>query len=415
MKKTKKTIIIAAAIILIAGLIVAAILMLKTDSFGMNATKRKKAVAVVGGTEKITANELANSYLNYYTQIENYNSQLLMYYGVSYYDLSTDEAKNELKNEMLDSLVEERAAIVLAGQKGITLTAEEKAECEATGKANYDSLVQEYVDGYASSGYTDAKSYALTSVAQYLIDYGFGNKTEFIRRATKSAEASALKTKLLAKLSEESGITAEKASELYADWAANFETNYYAGSVAQQDANFITGSASYRYLYIPEGFVFVRVINLGTDKARAEALVAEIGTDAEVFEKYCASEENTDGLMKLVAADEGYAIGESDSSFSSEVYTAAAAMNVGDIALVTVPAATTESTETESAEASYYIIRRIDGQTGIVPFEKVSEAVVNDLVTDKQTEYAETTIHEWISAEGNVVIDEALLAEIKVA
>ena len=125
--KKKKVIITTAAILLVVILVVAAILLLKSDAFGMNSSQRKKPVAVVGGSEKITANELAIDFQNYYGNIDNYNMYAL-YYGVgTYHDVSTPEGVEELRQEILHELIEQRAYVCLAKEKGITLTAEEKA------------------------------------------------------------------------------------------------------------------------------------------------------------------------------------------------------------------------------------------------------------------------------------------------
>ena len=416
MKNKKKIIITVAVIILVIVLVIAAIMLLKSDTFGMNATQRKKAVAVVG-TEKVTANELAVSFQNYYSNIDNYNMYALYYGYGTYHDVSTPEGVEALKKEILDDLIEERAYVAMAAEYGITLSAEEKAQCKADGAAAYDDLVAQYTDSYAKSGYSDPKSYAVSTIAQYFSNYGIGTKSEYVRRSTYSAEAALLAEKVNAKLKEESGITEADAEALYPDWASYYEGYYSEGMVATYDSYFMQGYQKIRYLYIPENFVFLRVITL-TDEARAAELAAEIGTDAEKFETYCMSEENQDGLMPLIAADDSYAISANDSSFDPAVYEAVAAMNVGDITLVTVDVPAEEPAEgEEAAEAAptkyFYIVRRVEGNYGIAPFEKVKDTVAADVIEDAQSKFVEERVHAWIAEEGHVVTDDAAVAAIK--
>lgn len=433
--KKKKVVLTVVAVVLVICLIIAAIVLLKKDTFGMTRTERNKPVAVVGGTETITANEFAVDFNNYYSNVDSYNMAYIYGYGGSYHDVSTPEGVEALKKEIFDGMVEERAIICIAAEKGITLTAEEKEQAAKTGREAYDNLVNSYAESYKSYGYSDPKSQAVSGVGEYISKTGIGTKTEYVRRATHSAEASLLQEKVFAKLGEESGITAENAAEYYPDWAKMYQENYTEGYIAYYDEAFIAGEIQNRFLYIPEeGFVFVRVIKL-TDGARAEAIVADIGTDAAKFETYCMSEENQDGLMPLIAADDAYAISAADSSFDASVYEAAAAMNVGDIKLVVVdnkadeeepaaeeaaePAAEEAAAEPAAEEAAaepaaeYYIIRRVEGATGIVPFEKVKDKVTDDVVEYAKEEYAEKAVHEWIEKEGNVKIDESVYEMIE--
>lgn len=418
--KKKKVILITAAVILAIVIAVAAILLLKSDMFGMTKAQRNKPVATVGGTETVTASEFAIGFQNYYGNIDMYN-QYAMYYGVgSYHDVSTPEGVEALRKEILDDLVSQRAYVALAKKYGITLTDEEKKQAAEAGKASYESLVSQYTEQYARSGNADAKNYAMTSVAEYISKSGIGSKAEFIRRNTYNEEAAKLQTKVVEKLKADSGITAEQAEELYPDWASYYEGFYSEGYVSQFDQYFIEGAQKMRYPYIPEDFVFVRVIEL-SDKDRAEALAAEIGTDAEIFEKYCGnkdskSEENLDKLMPLVAADDSYAIGANDSSFHPSVYEDVAAMNVGDIKLINVTSEASEEEGTAEAEEPYsafYIIRRVEGTTGIVPFEKIKDTVAEDVVSNAQSEAAAKAVSDWIAEEGNVVIDDDVYAMVR--
>ena len=418
--KKKKIITTAVIVVLVIALIIAAISLLKKDNFGMTSAQRNAAVAVVGGSEKITANEFAIDLQNYIGNIDQYNMYAL-YYGIGTYRDPSD--KDAIREEKLHELIEERAYVAIAREFGITLSSEEKKEAEEAGKKAYDNLVEQYTNQYSQYGYADPKSYAVSSVAEYFSKSGIGSKSKFIQRNTVTEEASKLRTKVIEKLKEDSNITDDQAEELYPDWVSFYEGYYSEGMIATYDNYFIQGNQKIRYLYIPEeGFVFVRVIALD-DEARANEMVEQIGTDAEKFEEFCMSEENNDGLMPLVAPEDSYAISENDSSFDAAVYEAAKEMNVGDIKLVVVTTAPeAEETDEESEEpaepaepvTTYYIIRRVEGATGFTPFEKVKDVVVSDVISDAKDKYADKYVHEWMENEGNVVINENVLATVKV-
>ena len=399
MKSKKKVVIIVVAIVLVIALIGCAFLFLKKDAFGMNRSERNAAAITVGGTEKVTAGELATYFNNYYSNL----NQQYSYYGFTF-------PEDDVKESVVEELAEEKAYVCIARELGLSLTAEEEAECKTSGKEAYQELLDEYTEYYESNGTTDAANYALTSVTDYLANYGYGTKQAFIDRNTEAARDEKLMSKVEEYYKNEAGYTDEQLPELYEKFVTeNYKDTYYDGVVATYDEYYAEDYQVIRYLYIPEDFLFVRVISL-TDEARASEIFADIAGDAEKFETYCKSDENTDVLMKKIADDDAYAIGANDSSFDAAVYEKAAAMNIGDIELVNVVTGTDDD---GNETGTCYIIRRVEGTTGIVPFEKVKDTVSSDVLEYVQSEYIEEKVHAWLNTEGNVVKNEEVIAKIK--
>ena len=126
-RQTKKIILFAAVALAIIVLVAGLIMLLRKDSFGDNYFTRNKTVATVNG-EKISKNQFAVSLNNYYSNIDTYN-MYAMYYGYGqYYDTSTEAGMKSLKNDILNSLIDNEVYIAMAKDLGITLTSEEKAE-----------------------------------------------------------------------------------------------------------------------------------------------------------------------------------------------------------------------------------------------------------------------------------------------
>lgn len=413
MKKNKKIIISTVALFLVVAVIITAVLLLKKDSFGMTRTQRNAVVAKVGD-ETVTANELAIAYANYSSNIDTYNLYAQYYGTYNYYDLSTEEGKASLKQDMLDSLVEQRAYVALAKESGIELTKEEKAAAAQAGKDSYQEMIDSYTESYQSAGYANPSNYAMSAAGDYLTSYGIGTKSAFIARNTYAAEAELYAEKLTAMLEEKSGITEESGPALYEAYTSTAAEDYTAGTVALYDSYYMAGSIDCRALYIPEDqeFRFIRVISL-ENEARAEEMFAEIGNDAEKFETYCMSEENLDQLMPLVAADDYYAISAEDSVFTDEIYAAAKDMVPGDIQLVKVPVTLTNEDGSESTSMQCYIIRAVEGQTGVVPYEKIKDTLGASLIAAEKSEFVYSELNTFIADASKVSIDEAVFNAVK--
>ena len=157
------------------------------------------------------------------------------------------------------------------------------------------------------------------------------------------------------------------------------------------------------YLYIPEDFIFVRVIQL-TDKIKAQEILEKV-QGGEDFETYFASDDNENADGKNLK-DKAQAIGANDSAFSAEVYTQAAAASVGDVILVPV-----EGTDSDgNATTTYYLVKRVEGTTGMVPYEDVKSVIDSTLKSHEESEYANKQVEAWREKANIVIDDEAVQA-----
>ena len=95
------------------------------------------------------------------------------------------------------------------------------------------------------------------------------------------------------------------------------------------------------------------------------------------------------------------AIGENDSIFDSAVYTLAQDMNVGDVDMVQ---AVTKSSEGDDVN-TYYIVKRVEGTTGIVPYDEVKSVIDSTLKDYAESSYYSEQFDAW-RAKVNIVIDD---------
>ena len=109
-------------------------------------------------------------------------------------------------------------------------------------------------------------------------------------------------------------------------------------------------------------------------------------------------------MGKAAAADKGTAIGEHDSPFDGSVYDLAKDMNVGDVELAQ---AVTKDSDGNDATA-YFIVKRVEGTTGIVPYEEVKSVIDSTLKSYAENNYYTEQMEAWRD-KANIVIDEDTL------
>ena len=158
------------------------------------------------------------------------------------------------------------------------------------------------------------------------------------------------------------------------------------------------------YLYIPEDFIFVQVIQI-SDAEKAQEIMTKI-RGGEDFETFRTSEDNESAEGKALAADKGQPIGENDSIFNSAVYVLAKDMQVGDVDMVEA----VDQDSDGSATASYYIVKRVEGTTGIVPYEEVKSVIDGTLKSYAGSKYFDEQMDAWREKANIVIYDEAVQA-----
>lgn len=147
------------------------------------------------GSETITKGEYSTAFNEYYSNISTYNLYALYYGYGKYYDVSTEAGVQELKTDMLDSLIQQKAYRQIAKELGITLTDEELDECRKTGQEAYQQMYESCVESAKNAGSTTPETYADTLIATYFSNMGL-TKSGFIAYKTEAAQASKLADKV---------------------------------------------------------------------------------------------------------------------------------------------------------------------------------------------------------------------------
>ncbi len=399
-RQTKKILLIAAVALAIIVLVAGLIMLLRKDSFGDNYFTRNKAVATVNGA-KITKNEYAMALSNYYSNIDTYN-MYAMYYGYGeYYDVSTEEGMHKLKTGILNSLIDSEMYIQMGKELGITLTDEELSAVAQSAKDALANLKDQILESAKSSGSQNPETYAASMLANYFSNMGINQKT-FLKRSEHSALAEAYADKVQEHLAAERNVTDGELKDIYAAYVQEHYVDAYTdGAYTMTESYVANGYTDIPYLYIPEDFIFVRVIAL-TDGIKAKDILSKI-QGGEDFETYFASDDNDNTVGKGLG-DKPQAIGEADSAFNAEVYKQAAEAAVGDVIMVTV-----EGTDSDgNAITTYYIVKRVEGTTGVVPYEDVKAVVDSTLKSQEESEYISEQVDAWRQKASIVIDDEAV-------
>ena len=386
-RQTKKIILFAAVALAIIVLVAGLIMLLRKDSFGDNYFTRNKAVATVNGA-KISKNQFAMSLSNYYSNIDTYN-MYAMYYGYGqYYDTSTEAGMKSLKNDILNSLIDNEVYIAMAKDLGITLTSEELAAVKTDAQESLTNLKEQILESAQSSGSQNPETYAATLLGNYFSNMGINRKT-YLKRSEHSALAQKYAAKLQEHFAAERNVTEEELPEIYAAYVQeHYVDGYTDGSYSLNESYVALGYTDVPYLYIPEDFIFVRVIQL-SDKVLATDTLNKI-QGGEDFETFFAGDDNENTTGKGLG-DQPQAIGGTDSAFDAKVYEEASAAAVGDVILVTV-----EGTDSDgNATTTYYIVKRVEGTTGVVPYEDVKEKIDSTLKSHEENEYYTEQVDAW--------------------
>lgn len=412
MKNKKRTVLTVVIAVLAIALIATSIMLLKKDKMGYNYFERNQTIASVGNL-RITKGEFAQSFNDYYSNISTYNLYALYYGYGQYFDTSTEEGLNDLREYIMENLLAQKAYVQMAEEMGITLTEEEEALCKQDGKDAYDELYNQCVESAKSAGSTTPETYADTTIASYLSGMGL-TKSSFIARQTEASRAEMLAELVYTQLQEEKVVADEDLPQIYADYVQEHYVDAYEdGAYASYEYYRQMGQYNTPYLYVPEDFVFIRVIQLNALDLAQESM-EKIENDPAQFEILLKDEEvNLDAFIGTLEEDEGYGIGALDSLFDNAVYMVANELEVGEVEMVTVENSTTDSEGNSTITPIYYIIKRIEGEpAGVIPYEKVADKLHDNLVSIVKTTYAEEALDSWMENAG-VVRDEAAIAAVK--
>lgn len=346
------------------------------------AAKDNRVVARVGDRE-ITMQQFTNAYRN--------NEAYAVYYG---YDLSTDEGLADFQDYILDLLVNSEMLLYQADQAGITLTEEEVAEAETTGKESYDAFYDQFLQAAENAGASDVRAYANKLLTDALVDNGM-TVSEVKQSYLDSARDNMIIEKLQNQILDEVQPTAEELRAMYDEELA--EQQELFDETPSSYFSYAT-SAAYGYscipLYVPEGFFRVRQILVADEETANEVLEKlEAGEDFEtLLEEY-----NTDPGMESEAYANGYLVGEG-ANFITEFLDAALALeNDGDV-----------SPAVQSSEG-YHIIKRVSTEPSrVISYEEQQESLDAYFTNVLKNEHYNEVLNGWLETEGLVTRDESL-------
>ena len=401
-RQTKKIILIAAVALAVIVLVAGLIMLLRKDAFGDNYFTRSNAIATVNGA-KITRNEFASSLNNYYSNIDTYN-MYAMYYGYGkYYDTTSESGMKSLKNDIINGLIDNEIYIQMAKDLGITLTAEEQAEVDKEAQEALDNLKDQILQSAKSSGSQNPETYAVTMLANYYSSMGINQKI-FLARSQHSALAEKYASKLQEHFAAERNVTDAELKDIYAEYVKeHYQDAYTDGAYSQTESYVAAGATNIPYLYIPEDFIFVRVIQL-SDEAKAKEMLEKIQA-GEDFETFFASDDNENTNGKALK-EKPQAIGAKDSAFNEEIYKQVSTTAVGDVTMI--PVAGTDADG--KAITTYHIVKRVEGTTGVVPYEEVKDVIDSSLKSHEENEYYSEKVDAWREKAEIVIDDDAVNA-----
>ena len=128
--------------------------------------------------------------------------------------------------------------------------------------------------------------------------------------------------------------------------------------------------------------------------------------EGEDFETFRVSEDNESVIGKSEIGAKGAAIGANDSPFDEVVYLAAVNMNVGDVELVRATAKDSDGNDVDT----YYIVKRVEGTTGIVPYAEVKSVIDSTLESYATSTYYNEQVDAWREKATIVIDDDAVNA-----
>ena len=142
-----------------------------------------------------------------------------------------------------------------------------------------------------------------------------------------------------------------------------------------------------------------------SDAEKAQDMMTKVNEGGD-FETYRTSEDNESELGKASAKGKGQAIGENDNGFDSAVYELAKDMEIGTVEMVQ---ATTKDADGNDTSV-YYIVKRVEGTTGLVPYEDVKSVIDGTLKSYAQSLYYNEQVDAWREKADIVIDDDAVQA-----
>ena len=276
-----------------------------------------------------------------------------IYYPYAYYDTRTEEGMKKLREDVLNELALESAAIYAAKQAGYQLTVEDRYYIEQT-EDDAKNALEEAAESYGSA-------------EAFFAATGFTEQT-FVEMYQKSREASIDFNKLLDAYRETHTLDDAALEEGYARIVKEtFVDRYADGMYSKYLGYYLSGTRSYPSLYIPDDAIFVRLfVHTNTTEEQAAAFTALAGEDFNALYTGADNEFTAQGTVGDLAV-------APNDSFIDGLYEAAKDVPIGEIGTMTK--------ETDGG-VTFCLFLRVEGQTGTVPIDRypgVRERIENQL------------------------------------
>ena len=333
-------------------------------------------------------------------------------YGITEDNEDSEDAREtvqELKDLLLDAMVDQVLAEQKAAELGLTLTDEEQQEIDDEIEQVLEQIqtsAESYADSAVAADSTiDRDAYIEQEVEYMKENYGINDGS--YRESLES-------DRLIQKLREYTldGYTPTD-EEIQTWYDENLETQ--REDLQENPANLSTYESSSIVLYQPEGYRYVRDIFISlddevqdeiealrdegkddeADALRDEALQAIESEANEAYEKATAEgadfsavlAEYTDdtGMKSEPAMTTGYRIYEGSTTYNETIVNTGMSLeNVGDIS------------EPVATDSGYYIIEYTgDMASGEVPLEDVRDEIEERLISDKTEENYNAAMEQW--------------------
>lgn len=378
-KKTLKTVLISvAAAAVVAAVIVLAVLFGK-DAHGMNAFERGKVVASAGG-HSVTMGE-------YVTAIDN-SVSIYIYLG---WTIPADEMK-EMQENTIEGLLLQKIYPDKLSELGLSLTAEELAECK---QAAVDELkeLETSIGSQLSKNGNFSNANLQSQINEYFARTLGMTKSQYKARIETQQKANKAYTKIEAYYADQmKDFTEEELLAYYEKYVTEtYADSFEAGKYSEGMEAFREQSASLPYLYVPETFLYVDVVTISAaTEDEINEFYAQLENGAS-FDDLKQDGRNTTA-MYVAGYDGPYAIGEGDDAYVAnydKLYALASGLNEGETALAI------EAAE-DGASYTGYIVLRTEGATGIVDIDRYA-GVKDTVSTNFETERFNEIVDSWIA------------------
>lgn len=319
----------------------------------------------------------------YRSQFEPVFNMYYQYYGMLGYDLSSEAMIKQLQDSVFDNLVRAEVIRQQAEKEGITLSAAEEEEIQASVLQEYEGFIEQFKTYAEQEGAADTAARAKELLEEALAVDGMTIESYRERSASEMRKSRAA-DKLYEKVIADVSFTGQDAPAVFEQDVAAAKEKYEAQpSLYATDLSAYQQSGGVPPLYIPEGYVRVKHI-LMNEEETAQLVYKKLkeGQDFDaLMEEYGADP----GMKREPDMTTGYLMNE-DTNFVPEFKEAG-------LKLTTVG----EYTEPVRSSHGWHIIRLEDKLVnGPLAYEEMKETYIPGKLAQLQSEHYAQLLQSWI-------------------